>query len=192
VKIWGALDDGDYSSIIRLLVLTLCRRNEIGHLAFDEVDFDVGVIRLPGERTKTGEARDVPMSAPVRRILQARHQQWDGRRTLVFGTGEGGFQGWARAKQNLDARAGVTGWTHHDLRRFGSTTMNNEGIATPFVIEAVLGHAVGNRVARTYNLATYSEQVRAAMELWADRVMQLVSGERRPTKVLALRRRKGA
>ena len=50
----------------------------------------------------------------------------------------------------------------------------------------------GHSVARRYNYATYSEQVRVALELWGDRVMQLVSGERKPAKVLALRRRKGA
>jgi integrase len=192
VKIWGALDDGDYSSIIRLLVLTLCRRNEIGHLVWDEVDFDASVIRLPVERTKTGEARDVPMSQPVRDILWRRYQRRDPSRPLVFGTGEGGFQGWARAKQNLDARAGVSGWVHHDLRRYGSTTMNNEGIAPPHVIEACLGHVVGNKVSRTYNLSAYDAQVHAALELWAARVLELVTGERKPAKVLALRRRKGA
>jgi integrase len=204
VKIWGALDDGDYSSIIRLLVLTLCRRNEIGHLVWDEVDFDAGVIRLPAERTKTGEARDVPMSQPVRDILWRRYQQRDPSRPLVFGTGEGGFQGWARAKQNLDVRAGVSGWVHHDLRRYGSTTMNNESIATPWITDAALGHAVVKYVTeqgqvisaqsaeRGYNYATYSQQVRTAMELWGQRVMQLVAGERKPAKVVSLRRRKGA
>jgi integrase len=192
VKIWGALDDGDYSSIIRLLMLTLCRRNEIGHLAWDEVDFDAGVIRLSAERTKTGEARNVPMSQPVRDILWRRYERRDPSRPLVFGTGEGGFQGWARAKQNLDARADVSGWTHHDLRRYGSTVANNEGIALPHIIESALGHAVGDRIARTYNLAAYEQQVRAALDLWGDRVIQLVTGERKPAKVLALRRRKGA
>jgi integrase len=110
----------------------------------------------------------------------------------VFGTGEGGFQGWTRAKASLDARSGVTEWTHHDLRRYGSTTMNNEGIALPHIIEAALGHAVGDKIARTYNLAAYPEQVRATLELWGGRVMELVLGERKPAKVLTLRRRKGA
>jgi len=41
-------------------------------------------------------------------------------------------------------------------------------------------------------LAAYPEQVRAALELWGSRVMGLVSGKRKPAKVLALRRRKGA
>jgi integrase len=192
VKVWNALRDDDYGDIVRLLTLTLCRLSEIGDLTWDEVDFPAGLIRLPAARTKTGVARDVPMSAPVRRILEARQQHADGSRALVFGTGQGGFAGWTRAKAALDQRAGVGGWTHHDLRRYGSTTMNNEGIALPHIIEAALGHAVGDKIARTYNLAAYPEQVRVALELWGGRVMGLVSGERKPAKVLALRRRKGA
>jgi len=191
-KIWNALRNDDYSDIVRLLTLTLCRLSEIGNLTWDEVDFAAGLIRLPAARTKTGVARDVPMSAPVRRILEARQQHADSGRALVFGTGQGGFAGWTRAKAALDRRSGVVDWTHHDLRRYGSTTMNNEGIALPHIIEAVLGHAVGDKIARTYNLAAYPEQVRAALELWGGRVMGLVAGERKPAKVLALRRRKGA
>jgi integrase len=191
-KIWRALRDDDYGDIIKLLTLTLCRLSEIGNLTWDEVDFSAGLIRLPSERTKTGAPRDVPMSAPVRRILEARHRRRDGNRVLVFGTGQGGFSGWSRAKRELDQRAGIAGWTHHDLRRYGSTTMNNESIALPHIIEAALGHAVGDSIAGTYNLAAYQEQVRAALELWGGRVMRLVSGELRPAKVLALRRRRGA
>jgi integrase len=192
VKILCALRDDDYGDIVRLLTLTICRLSEIGSLRWDEVDFTAGLIRLPAARTKTGVARDVPMSAPARQILERRHQRADGSRALVFGTGQNGFSGWSRAKRELDRRADVTGWVIHDLRRYGSTVMNNEGIALPHIIEAALGHAVGSRIARTYNLSTYPEQVRAALELWAGRVMQLVSGELKPAKVLALRRRKGA
>ena len=70
--------------------------------------------------------------------------------------------------------------------------MNSEGIALPHVIEACLGHVVGNRVSRTYNLSAYDAQVQVALELWADRVVQLISGGREPAKILALRKRKGA
>ena len=50
----------------------------------------------------------------------------------------------------------------------------------------------GRTAERHYNYATYPQQVRAALELWGSRVMNLVSGERKPAKVLALRKRKGA
>jgi integrase len=192
VKILHALRPGDFGDIVQLLTLTLCRLNEIAGLLWDEVDLPAGLIRLPAVRTKTGVARDVPMSKPVRAILARRQQEADGSRALVFGTGQGGFSGWSRAKRLLDLRAGVSGWVLHDLRRYGSSTMNAEGLALPHIIEAALGHVVGDRIARTYNWANYQEQVRVALELWGDRVTKLVSGERKPAKVLTLRRRKGA
>ena len=55
-----------------------------------------------------------------------------------------------------------------------------------------MGHAVGDRISRVYNLTTYQEQVRAALELWATRTERLISGELEPAKVLPLRRRKNA
>ena len=194
--IWRALQDDDYGDIVRLLALTLCRLTEIGGLRWDEIDFDASMIELSPARvktgSKTGQGRRIPMSTPVKEILERRHRQWDGVRPWVFGVGTNGFAGWARAKRNLDKRAGVTGWTLHDFRRWGSTTMNNEGIALPHVIEACLGHVVGNRVARTYNLSAYDAQVQIALEVWGKRTVDLVTGVHRPAKVLALRRKRGA
>src|SRR5262245_61236181 len=51
-KIWTALPDNDYGAIVRLLILTGCRREEIGALAWSEIDLDAGVITLPATRTK--------------------------------------------------------------------------------------------------------------------------------------------
>src|SRR5262245_29039169 len=98
VRILRALPPGDYGDIVMLLTLTLCRLSEIGNLAWSEIDLEAGLIRLGPGRTKTGVARDVPISAPVLRILEARAR---GDRALVFGTGQGGFSGWSRAKRDL-------------------------------------------------------------------------------------------
>ena len=193
VKILRALRPGtDYDDIVMLLALTLCRLSEIANLTWDEVDFSARLIRLPAARTKTGVPRDIPMSASVRAILDARQQQADGTRAFVFGIGQRGFSGWTRAKRALDQRSGVSGWTHHDLRRYGSTVMNNEGIAPPHVVEATLGHVTGSKVSRHYNWSGYQEQAKVALNLWGDRITRLKSGERAVSKVLTLRRRKGA
>src|ERR1700730_1420641 len=54
-KIWNAAGDlGDYGKIVRLLVLTLCRRDEIGELECAELDKEADAIVLPGARTKNG------------------------------------------------------------------------------------------------------------------------------------------
>ena len=62
VVIWRALDASHYADIIRLLILTGARREEIGGLMWAEVDFDAAVINLPGERTKSRQPHIVPLS----------------------------------------------------------------------------------------------------------------------------------
>jgi integrase len=52
--VWTATSGGDqHSAVVRLLLLTGARRDEIGGLKWDEIDFDDAMISLPGERTKT-------------------------------------------------------------------------------------------------------------------------------------------
>jgi integrase len=46
--IWRALDDNEYGAIVRLLILTGQRRDEIAALRWSEIDFDRGVLSFPG------------------------------------------------------------------------------------------------------------------------------------------------
>ena len=75
--IWNAASTaGDYDRIIRLLLLTGCRREEIGGLRWDEVDLDKAIIKLPKERCKNGHAHVIALTAPAYSILeQARLEQ---------------------------------------------------------------------------------------------------------------------
>ena len=104
VAIWNALPEGDYGDIVRLLILTGQRREEIGGLRWSEIAGDT--INLPPNRTKNGLAHFVPLSTPARAILAARpHAERD----HVFGRGDGeaGFAGWSAAKrQSRQAAAG--------------------------------------------------------------------------------------
>ena len=51
-QVWKALPPGDFGDILRLLILTGQRRNEIALLEWKEVDLGKGLIRLGPERTK--------------------------------------------------------------------------------------------------------------------------------------------
>ena len=51
--IWNACEGDRFGAVVKLLVLTGCRRNEIGDLRWSEVDFETGVVTIPGERTKS-------------------------------------------------------------------------------------------------------------------------------------------
>ena len=62
VEVWQACGENDYGRIVRLLILTGQRRQEIGDLVWAEIDQTKRQIDLPGERTKNGRAHVVPLS----------------------------------------------------------------------------------------------------------------------------------
>jgi integrase len=66
-EIWEATaEEGDYNGIVRLLMFTLQRREEIGALdRVKETDFKTALITLPPFRTKNKCEHKVPMSDPV-------------------------------------------------------------------------------------------------------------------------------
>jgi integrase len=193
--VWHAASDGShFGSIVRLLMLTGQRANEIAALTWSEVDVNKGFVALSGARTKNHRAHQVWLSHPARAIIAAQPRRVlpSGQpRDLIFGVSDaGGFSGWSSAKKKLDARiAQATGkelphWTVHDLRRSLSTHACEIGIA-PHIVEGILNHYSGHRrgTSGVYNRATYAEPARVALDRWADQLMTWVGG----TNVVQLR-----
>ena len=174
--IWQQAGDGDFGAIVKLLILTGQRREEVGGMLWSEVDLDGSIWCILAERTKNGLPHDVPLSRPAVAILRARakHEQRD----LVFGAGDGPFQGWSNAKSALDERvltrlreknkkAHPLPWRLHDIRRTVATRLADLGVL-PHVVEAVLNHVSGHKagVAGTYNRAAYATEKRKALDAW--------------------------
>jgi integrase len=188
--IWKHSGDGDYGAIVKLLILTAQRRDEVGHMLRSEIDTDERMWSIPGSRTKNGEPHQVPLSDSALDILNSLDER-DGS-DHVFGIGERGFSGWSRAKAALDKRisdarpvhtkgkkaAPMAPWRLHDLRRSTATRMAELG-TLPHVVEAVLNHLSGSRagVAGIYNRATYLPEKRQALDMWAAHIEALVAGK---------------
>ena len=189
--VWHALGNDEFSAILRLLILTSQRREEIGGLRWSEVDPEAGLIRLPAERVKNKREHIIPLSAPARAILETQPRR-DGR-DFVFGRGEGGFSGWSRCKARLDARIAemighpLPGWTIHDIRRSVVTFMAELGVQ-PHAIEAVINHISGSKagVAGIYNRSTYEREKATALEMWNEHLSTLIEG--RESRIISLRR----
>jgi integrase len=188
--IWRACRDDDYGRIIKLLLLTGARRDEIGGLSWQEVDPTGASIILPASRTKNSRPHLIPLAPTALSIIREISPRSG--RSHLFGEGpidkgkaHGGFLGWSKAKRALDQRIQAhrnavgdkngSSWRVHDLRRTASTGMGQIGVL-PHVIEAVINHASGYKrgVAGIYNRAKYEPEVRAALELWADHVTSIV------------------
>ena len=138
--IWNATGSfTDYDNIVRLLLLTGARREEIGGLTWDEVNLDEHQIELAEHRTKNHRPLTIYLSEPA---LVLRSVQPRSGREFLFGIGVGPFSGWSKSKQRLDERlAGkVAPWSLHDLRRTFATVTSDRDFAPPHVIEMALGH----------------------------------------------------
>jgi integrase len=185
--LWNALDDdefGEFAAIIRLLLLTGCRRAEIGGLQWSEVDQESGRLTIPGARTKNRRTLVLPLPQPALDILGKVPQN---NNPNMFG-GHDGFTSWSIFTKKLNDRFAAEGtplphWTLHDLRRTMRTGLGRLGIR-PDICEMCINHVRATIVA-TYDRYRYQPEIASALAQWAEHVMAIVEG--RKSKVVLLR-----
>jgi integrase len=172
-RVWLAAPDKDYGRLIKLILLTGCRRSELGRLKWSEVDLEAHTITLPRGRTKNGQEHVVPLSGPAMEILAGIAHRRE--REHVFGRSHGkGFAGWAKAKQDLDAVLTLDQpWTVHDLRRTVRTGLGKLGVQ-PHIAEATLNH-LPPKLIRTYDRNSYADEKRSALDKWASHLKVCVA-----------------
>jgi integrase len=191
---WRGCDQvrGPFGAIAKLLLLTACRRDEIGEMERDELNNDSTMLRLPGTRTKNGLPHDVALSPLAREILEGVERVSN---RFVFSTGgRVAFNTFSKKKKQLDAAMlaearkekgddfELKPWRLHDLRRTCASGMGHLKVA-PHVVEFCLNHHLVG-----YNLEAYQDERREALEKWADHVASIVEVRETPgAKVVKLR-----
>lgn len=180
IAVWraGESQSGNFSKIIRLLILTGMRRGECSKLRGEYINRDKSIITLPGALTKNGKEHQVYYSPMTAALLPAIQIGW------LFparGRPKHAFNGFAQPKAMLDEKSGVD-FTLHDLRRTFSTKLAELGVS-PHIIERLLNHVRGelSPVARVYNRHNYAKECRAALELWEAHLEQLIRGKKSET-----------
>lgn len=149
-------EDGIYTDIVKLLILTGQRKNEIASL--QQVWIQDGVIVFPSAITKNKREHMLPYGELTARYLQPR--VWNG---------------WSKSKKRMDDATGVEGWTLHDLRRTFATI--HAELGTPIhVTEKLLNHTSGTLagVAGIYNRHTYLPEMRQAVETYEAHIARIV------------------
>jgi integrase len=186
--IWKAVDGlGSYNSIVRLLLLTGQRREEVAGMTWNEITDDLSAWTISAQRAKNGVAHIVPLSPQAQVILRAapRYEGTD----PVFPGRRGPFNGFGKAKAALDEASGVKDWRLHDLRRTMATGLQRLGVRLE-VTEAVLNHVAGSRagIIGVYQRHTWSDEKRAALNAWGAHVEAIVEGRESGGNVTPLRR----
>jgi integrase len=186
VAVWKACGDDDFGRIVRLLILTGARRQEISGLPWSELED--GTWTLPAERAKNGREHKITLPPAAREIID-RVPRRAGRDQLFGDRAERGFTSWSRGKQDLEQRlnGSVGAWRIHDIRRTVASGMIGLHIPSDHV-EAVLNHYGGHRrgVAGVYNRYPYEKEIALALLNWSKHVLALVEG-RRESKIVTLR-----
>jgi integrase len=184
-----------FGSFFRMIFATGQRREEVAGMAWNEIDGPTSTWKLPGARSKNGEANVVPLNRHAMAVLLERAPQdkqgevkWP-RAGLIFSTtGETAISGYSRGKSRLDAKmlelaradalkAGddpdsvrLSPWRLHDARRTIATAMQRLGVRFE-VVEGILNHTAGasrSGVAAVYQRHGWGPEKRAAMDAWAD------------------------
>jgi integrase len=180
---------GPFGALVRLLVLTGQRRDEVAQARWSEVDLDRRMWTLARERVKNDTPHDVPLSKSAVAILQALPRI--GNEYVLTTNGEAPASNYAKNKRRLDALLpdDMLPWRLHDIRRSVASGMARLGVSLP-VIERVLNHRSGSfaGIVSVYQKYDFADEKRQALEAWGHHVERLVSGK--PATVVALGRRR--
>lgn len=199
ICLWQATGQASWpwGPFVRLLLLTMQRRQEVAEMDWSEIDLEAKTWTLPAERAKNDEAHIIPLTEMAVAELAALYPQ---ERGFVFSTtGITPVSGYSKAKRLLDERmlkvmqrrqkerggnpqsVKIDEWRLHDLRRTGATNLQALGIPIE-VTEAVLNHISGTRagIAGIYNRYKYEPEKRVALEAWDSRLQEMLNSSERP------------
>ena len=156
-----------FGPALKLLLVTGQRRGEVAGMKWSEVEADGW--HIPNERAKSGKGHLVPLSSLAREILADVPQIGE----HVFRTHHDvAVKGWHQAKERITAD--IPHWRLHDLRRTFATQLRSLGVER-LVVSKLLNHAEAG-VTKIYDRYAADPEKTAAMERWANRLREIISG----------------
>jgi integrase len=166
-----------YGPFIRLLMLSLMRREEVAAMKWSEISPDLTAWACPGSRMKKGAAHIVALSDAAREALGA-ITRIDGQDLVFSTTGKTPISGFSKVKARLDKASKVTGWVLHDFRRAGVSHLARLGHSA-VLADALLAHKgqALSDVARVYQVHDFADERKAALQAWAAHVLRCAAGE---------------
>ena len=183
-----------FCALIRILILTGARLNEVAGMDWAELNRETASWSLPANRAKNARQAENALSRAAVKILDevAARSGLEGRwpqSGFVFSTtGRTPVSGFSKAKARLDravkeeaTAAGLPApadWRLHDLRRTLATGFQKLGERLE-VTEAVLNHVSGSRggIVGIYQRYDWHREKRVALEKWALHLETLLSAK---------------
>lgn len=140
LRLKGALKDSPLiiHDLVWLALLTSARKANLLSMRWDEIDLDLRIWEIPGNKFKNGDSHIVPLEDDAIAILRRRRA--NSKSPWVF-PGRFGqhLQDPKRAWVKVKEKAGLKNFWFHDLRRTGGSYMAISGVSL-HVIGKALGH----------------------------------------------------
>lgn len=120
----------DMKPLFQFAIETCMRRSEIARIAWNDVDLEARVLRIP--KTKNGKPRSIPLSLTALEMLKQRKHELQG--PFVFRP-DSITQAFSRACE----RSNIKGVVFHSLRHYGITRLFNKGLSI-MEVSSISGH----------------------------------------------------
>ncbi len=155
---------GAAASMLRFLIFTACRTNEVVEACWSEIDRLSSTWKIPGERMKMNQDHVVPLSAPALAILEKRRTSVQGE--LIFPNPDGGIFSENAMLAVLD-RIGFGHVTVHGFRSTFATWAEECTDYPDGVREAALAHKYKSETTAAYQRGHKLGKRRSLMSDWA-------------------------
>jgi integrase len=168
-----------YQDVLDFAYYSGWRRNEILGLTWADVDLGGGVIRLSPRRSKTRTGRVLPISAPLRAVLERRQRRRPPGDARVFRRDGVPVRQWRTALRDACRKAHVPHRLLHDCRRTAARNLIRAGVPERIAM-LLTGHKT-RAVFDRYNIVNEQELLTAGERLaayLADEQPQNVRGHR--------------
>ena len=152
-----------YQDVLDFAYYSGWRRREITELTWREIDLTGGVIRLDPSRSKTRRGRVLPISPPLKSVLDRRAALQKKGDVLVFKQDGVTERDWKEAWPNACRKAGVPGRRLHDCRRTAARNFIRAGVPER-VAMMLLGHSTRSIFDR-YNIVNERDLMDAGHRL---------------------------
>jgi len=164
---------------LQLSPLFLCRPGELRHLEWAEVNFAEARIELPASKMKMKEPHIIPLASQAIAILKEL-QPISGRGKYVFPSARGASR--PLSDNGVRTALRTLGYTNdhicpHGFRAMGRTILDEVLNFPVDWIEHQIAHSVKDANGRAYNRTKHLPQRHQMMQMWADYLDGLASGE---------------
>ena len=172
-RLWPAFAELGYpfGDLYKIMLCTAQRRGEVASMKWSQLGPDGW--RLPASSAKTKVGHLVPLSTLARAILEGLPQIGE---HVFIARQDAPLQGWSKAKTRIDWIITLDEpWQVEDTRRTAATHMRSLGVDR-IVVDKILNHAESG-VTKVYDRWSADPEKAAALERWANRLRELISGK---------------